>query len=293
MIHYLLCVDDTDDLTKKTSTGKIAGLMAKEAEALGCTTQFGITRHQLLIHEDIEYTSHNSSMCFAAHTQEDCLETLWERSVSLLKSEMAQTSDPGLCLCSLDKLQNPEALVSFGKRAQNEVLTKEEAYTTAKALGGIRLQEFGGTGIGVIGALAGVGLRLSGSDGTIRGKTGIGELSVTKSAAEMARALGVSKIIKKDGTPLDDTAPVYIEDYAKLLLINHELVAACDETEPGRFAICRKPELYEGGRKNQNWLYGCQSFTPDTDPEEQLDTSKVCCNCLYRRWTVKGFECSK
>ena len=35
MIRYYLCVDDTDDLTKKTSTGKIAEHIKKEAESLG------------------------------------------------------------------------------------------------------------------------------------------------------------------------------------------------------------------------------------------------------------------
>ena len=49
MIRYYLCVDDTDDLTKKTSTGKIAEHIKKEAESLGSVIDYGITRHQLLL----------------------------------------------------------------------------------------------------------------------------------------------------------------------------------------------------------------------------------------------------
>lgn len=66
MIRYYLCVDDTDDLTKKTSTGKIAEHIKKEAESLGSVIDYGITRHQLLLDDAIAYTSHNSSMCFRA-----------------------------------------------------------------------------------------------------------------------------------------------------------------------------------------------------------------------------------
>lgn len=50
-------------------------------------------------------------------------------------------------------------LVDFGRRAKNEVLTKDLAYDLAVKLG-VPLSEHGGTGDGVIGAVAGSGLRL-------------------------------------------------------------------------------------------------------------------------------------
>lgn len=67
-------------------------------------------------------------------------------------AEKAETADPGLCLCRLDHLKFPEKLLAFGKKAQRSVIKKEEAYDLARSVGGTRLEEFGGTGIGVIGA---------------------------------------------------------------------------------------------------------------------------------------------
>ena len=46
--------------------------------------------------------------------------------------------------------------------AKNKLINSEKA--------NIHLSEHGGKGIGVIGALAGVGLRMSGNDGRFRGK---------------------------------------------------------------------------------------------------------------------------
>ena len=54
--------------------------------------------------------------------------------------------------------------IDFGYRAKQVVLTKSNAYKLAKKLD-IHLSEHGGSGQGVIGALAGVALRLTANDG--------------------------------------------------------------------------------------------------------------------------------
>lgn len=293
MIRYYLCVDDTDDLTKKTSTGKIAEHIRKEAELLGGTVEYGITRHQLLLNDAIAYTSHNSSMCFSGDLPEDQLDPLWNKAASIILEEKAETADPGLCLCRLDQLEAPEELLDFGKKAQNKVIKKEEAYDLARRIGGTRLEEFGGEGIGVIGALAGVGLRLSGNDGSIRGKSGIGAFQTTLSAAEMGRRLGVSHIIDRSGAVLPPDTPVYIEDYAKIVLLDHRLMAVAKKREDGCYKLCKKADLYTGDKKTGTWELGCAFFKRDNDEEECLDDlDKTCCNCLYRRWTKEGYLCS-
>ena len=68
-MRIYICVDDTDDLTKSTSTGRIADMIGKAiTKKYGGRVDKGVTRHQLLIHEDIDYTSHNSSMCTQVRT---------------------------------------------------------------------------------------------------------------------------------------------------------------------------------------------------------------------------------
>jgi hypothetical protein len=86
-----------------------------------------------------------------------------------LSSRAAVGSDPGICCVSLDGIRRPELLERYGVRAKREILTKVEAYRTAQVCG-LYLNELGGTGDGVIGAVAGVSLRKGGADGRFRGR---------------------------------------------------------------------------------------------------------------------------
>lgn len=64
----------------------------------------------------------------------------------------------------LNEILDPKRLIEFGKMAKQAVTNKQAAYDLARETG-IHLSEQGGTGDGVIGAIAGIGLRLSGNDG--------------------------------------------------------------------------------------------------------------------------------
>ena len=58
--------------------------------------------------------------------------------------------------------------MKFGLRGTKEVLTKEDAFSLAKQYN-MHLSEHGGTGQGIIGAIAGIGLRMSGQYGEVKG----------------------------------------------------------------------------------------------------------------------------
>jgi hypothetical protein len=167
MILYL-AIDDTDDIESK-GTGDIAEEIAAliQEENLGETSS--VTRHQLYIHDDIPYTSHNSSMCFIIS---DVLEDNYNKIIKLaseyLLKESSELSDPGLCICNVENV-DIVSLIKYGYQAKTEVLSKQYAYDFSKKHF-IFLNEYGGTGDGVIGALAGIGLRLSGNDGRFKGK---------------------------------------------------------------------------------------------------------------------------
>lgn len=173
MERIALCVDDTDDLTKETSTGKVAELIAACVAELGGAVELGITRHQLLLDESVPYTSHNSSMAFTAWVPQGCCEELWQQAVGVVRREMSAAADPGLCLAILPQDADDPLLyelIDYGRRAKAEYVSKARAYALAERIPWLRLEELGGDGQGVVGALAGVGLRLSGSDGRFRGK---------------------------------------------------------------------------------------------------------------------------
>ncbi len=167
MRRFLLCIDDTDNLGTPGS-GHILNDICLHLQERGLARGSRISRHQLFVHPDVPYTSHNSSMCTILTGIHDEQAVISEVETEL-RERAAEGSDPGICFTAWDQIRSPELLIDYGRRAKREVLSKGIAYETAKECG-LYLNELGGTGDGVIGAVAGIGLRLSGTDGRFRGK---------------------------------------------------------------------------------------------------------------------------
>jgi len=66
-MKLMICMDDTDNLESK-GTGWLVEDACREMTAMGWGRYSMISRHQLFVHPDIPYTSHNSSMVFTADT---------------------------------------------------------------------------------------------------------------------------------------------------------------------------------------------------------------------------------
>jgi len=168
-MNLLVCIDDTDNL-ESPGSGHLASQLVDIIEAKGWGLCSFVTRHQLLVHPDIPYTSHNSAMCFGVTLKAPhYLAELITRAGDFLAKVAASGSDPGLCVAFLEQVVDHQALMAFGQSAKKEVLNKAAAYALAKKLN-IHLSEHGGTGQGVVGALAGAGLRLGGNDGRLKGQ---------------------------------------------------------------------------------------------------------------------------
>jgi hypothetical protein len=153
-----IAIDDTDVLDSR-GTGHLARALAAELSSHG--RSLGITRHQLLVDPRIPYTSHNSSACLLLRTARDAAR-LAEIAGAFLERNAARGSDPGLCVTAGDAV-TPE-IVAYGARAKQEIVTVPEAQRLAAAAHAV-LSAHGGSGLGVIGALAAVGLRTGGNDG--------------------------------------------------------------------------------------------------------------------------------
>lgn len=220
-MKILISIDDTDNIDSP-GTGQIAELLAEGIGANGWGKCGRVSRHQLLIHPDIPYTSHNSSMCFPAEISGDELGTITDYCCSTLAGESAPGSDPGLCVVVPERLERPEALVAYGRKAKTTVISKDEAYDTARAHR-VHLSEHGGTGQGVIGALAGAGLRLSGNDGRLKGKPRIPSRNGAATVEEILAA-GVDAVQALDGAVLDSGETVYVGEKVKLVLIGGKAV---------------------------------------------------------------------
>jgi len=199
-VEILVCIDDTDNLESR-GTGELAAELAAAIEVNGWGRSSFVSRHQLLVHPDIPYTSHNSAMCFGAELVEGCLGRFVEHAARFLVREAAPGSDPGLCIARTGQLTGSERLVAFGQAAKREVLTKQQAFALARELD-IHLAELGGSGDGVIGALAGVGLRLGGSDGLLRGELRFTAPGEVLSVADLCAHPFVDRVEGLDGQAL-------------------------------------------------------------------------------------------
>ncbi|MGL1931980.1 MAG: hypothetical protein OCC45_09485 [Desulfotalea sp.] len=182
----LIAIDDTD-MPGTKGTGWIFQQITEELADLGWGLFSSISRHQLFVHEDIPFTSHNSSMCCELVISKDkTIENLILEISEKLIEKSISGSDPGLCVVQVEEITNEQktSLIEFGKKAKVEVLNKNTAYQLAEDLK-IHLSEHGGTGDGIIGAIAGIGLRLYGNDGRYRGWYHLGPAGTTLNSEQI------------------------------------------------------------------------------------------------------------
>ena len=210
--------------------------------AKGIETQ-AISRHQLYFHQDVPYTSHNSSMCTEMDVPKEQIPEIIDLAAKHLAENHAPGSDPGLCLAQIEEIPDIAELISYGRRAKNSLLTKEEAYELAKAQN-IHLTEHGGTGHGVIGALAGVALRAYGFDGRIKGKIEAGASGDKFTVKELLEKTGFPCAIAINGAELKGDEPITLtEPQIKAVRINWLSTIPLTPTKNGNYATLTKNQL--------------------------------------------------
>ncbi len=232
-----LCIDDTDEIGTK-GTGELAQELIDEIHHGGLGQCSGITRHQLFVHPDIPYTSHNSAMCFEIQSRPEYYGTLSALAQQFLLRHSAPGSDPGLCIAPQEGL-DAVRLIAFGQAAKRQVLSKAMAYQLAFELG-IHLSEHGGRGDGVIGALAGVGLRLSGRDGRCKGRIALASDALT--VAELLAHPEIDAVTTPSGETLPPDTLIGLQDKVKTVWWNHcnTLLVVADGD---RWINAQKPHL--------------------------------------------------
>lgn len=155
---YFVGLDDTDNLESR-GTGHLARQIAADLAADYHVT--GVMRHQLLLDPRVPCTRNNSCASIGLEENGDVdLDQLLRRVRAMMVADFQPGSDPGLCVAQ----KVPGAIVEFGRRAKEQLVTLPEAWSLAESYG-IRLMGLGGDESGVIGALAAVGLAATGEDG--------------------------------------------------------------------------------------------------------------------------------
>lgn len=246
-MKFYLCIDDTDNLDS-IGTGTIAEQIREKLVSSDVAECSLVTRHQLYIHEDIPYTSHNSSMCFWGETKtEGVLTEIIEMASSHLDQVAAEGSDPGLCVLKYQTGVDYNVVINFGKKAKNQILTKEEAFRCAAEYQ-LHLSEHGGTGQGIIGALAGVGLRLFGSDGEI--KAGLKNIQIGRSytVSELQLFPELSRVLDwETKEALDQSVIVNVASRTKTVLYQDEYVLFVMKGQNGQYETILKSNIRKMG----------------------------------------------
>jgi len=208
---WLIAIDDTDN-ADSIGTGRLARELAAHLVDADQLTEPSVTRHQLLVHPDIPYTSHNSSACIEACAPRDAGPALLERARSFLLEHQHDGANPGLCVGR--PLDFSQPLIELSRRAQREVLSFEEFDdATGSFTGGLWWS--GATGQGRIGACEGAALRSTGQDGRFIGLSGIRALTGTLRVGEILDRSGVTSVESVDGGALPADARVDTQDWVR------------------------------------------------------------------------------
>jgi hypothetical protein len=211
-MHYLLGVDDTDNLESRGTGHRVRQLGDWLAE-MKLAKPRGITRHQLLVDPRIPYTSHNSSACVAVDTQKP--DDVWEASREFLLRESAQGSDAGLTLAEWNSIS--VEVLDFGRRAKLEVLTMLEAEQTASR-SQIRCEGLTGTHGGIIGALSAIGLHRAGNDGRFLWLPGLRELKGKYQVSELCTMGNIERVCTLNNSELNPKSIVDIGEWIRPIL---------------------------------------------------------------------------
>lgn len=227
MTAWLLAVDDTDN-AESIGTGKLARRLAEHLEHAGLLADPSVTRHQLLVHPEIPYTSHNSAACIEARAGVAAGATLLAAARSYLLDHFHEGANPGVCVCPRDAV--PAPLVGLARRAQREVLPLDAFDAAIRSLA-IGLWSGGETGQGRIGACAGAALRSTGEDGRYIGLAGIRDLDGRLPVGEILARSGVSEVRTADGRRLDDATEIETRGWVRPALVGGRPVLVVREEE--------------------------------------------------------------
>jgi hypothetical protein len=211
MKKVFIGVDDTDILNGPFGTGRVARDMAEQLEKLGLGHTFGVIRYQLLVDPRIHYTSHNSAKCVEFESEAPII-LLHEICANFLKQIYLEGSDPGLCTCAEEQLSSK--IISFGGSAQRELVTREKAIQLAET-SGVLLSELGGTGEGIIGALAAVGLRGAGDGGRYVQLDGIRDITGLVTVGSILANTAITAVVDEDGRPVKINELIDSQDWIK------------------------------------------------------------------------------
>jgi hypothetical protein len=242
-MRCLIGIDDTDNLESRGTGFRARQLGGRLLEA-GLGRVRGITRHQLFVHPSIPYTSHNSAACLDVELDGERFTEARAFCREYLATESADGSDAGLCMAMYDDVA--DEMIEFGRSAKACILTREQALALA-GRHAAHLEGVTGDHMGVIGALAAIGLRRGGNDGRFIWLEGVRELTGTSTAGTLLETTGIDSVESLDGRQLPPDAEVVVDPWPRPVLLQGRAVLLTerndDESECNRWRILSKEDI--------------------------------------------------
>lgn len=202
-MFFLIGVDDTDTTTGtgNEDTGALAIRLGQTIKERRFGQLLAVTRHQLLRHNDLPATTDNSAACLLVEAEVDARRDIELTCREFILRHSAPASDPGFALAAWNNLSS--AIDAWGQQAKRMRLQRGSAVELARAHG-IAVAGFHGYGIGVIGALAAVGLRSFGDDGQFIWLPGLDRVRGTLTLPALLNICAIDRVENSRGrTPLE------------------------------------------------------------------------------------------
>lgn len=228
-MRVLAGIDDTDNLESR-GTGFRARELSFRLMEQGLAAVRGISRHQLYVHPDIPYTSHNSALCLDMDWQGGSLQVLVDYTRNYLAETSAPGSDAGFCIAPFAEVGDD--VVNFGRSAKTTVLNKQQARELAAA-SGFHLEGVTGDHGGIIGSIACVGLRKTGHDGRFVWVKGVRDLDSVTTVAHLMNMTGIETLqpVPACGTAIKTSDRIDVAPWPRPVLLNHKAVLLIEKVE--------------------------------------------------------------
>jgi hypothetical protein len=194
-MYFLIGIDDTGNSSSE-NTGELAQRLGERIEERRAAGLISITRHQLFQHPDIPATSHNQCACLLVDADQDARRDIELVCREFLMRECAVGSNAGFALSSWSAVT--PAISAWGVRAKTSLLSRREAMSVARA-SKVSIAGFTGRGLGVIGALAAIGLYYDGNDGRFLWLPGLSDLKGILSYTELMHICPLDRVENQRG----------------------------------------------------------------------------------------------
>lgn len=225
--RVLVGIDDTDNLESR-GTGFRARELGFRLRDAGLARISGISRHQLYVHPDIPYTSHNSALCLDMAWHGGDLATLIDFTRDYLAETSAPGSDAGFCVAPYAEIGDD--VIAFGRSAKDTVLNKAQARALAAATG-FHLEGVTGDHGGIIGSIACTGLRKTGHDGRFVWVEGVRDLDGVTTAGHLLQMTGIEVLQPSVPAAVNDTDRIDVAPWPRPVLLNHKAVLLIEKVE--------------------------------------------------------------